>query len=248
MRRFPPLLLAGAAGASTLQAQKGRTISAPHEWNRGTLRDGGANTYVAADGGIRLINVRDLNRDGTVDLVFANTHEHNEKLDLSLYWGKRGFDARRKASLPTEGAQSAIPADLNGDGYPELIVANRFDGTKTELNSYVYWNSVRGFDEARRTELPTQGAEAVAAGDLNGDRFADLVFANSGLSYHVSVDAFQRSFIYWGSKGGFSPDRRTELRTINGRDVKIADLDRDDFPELVFANEGNEPGEGGASR
>lgn len=241
------LLSAGAIGVLLPQAQKGRTISTLEGWSRGTLRDGGANTYVAADGGIRLINVRDLNEDGAVDLVFANTHEHNEKLDLSLYWGKRGFDVGRKTSLPTEGAQSAAAADLNGDGYPELIVANRFDGTRTELNSYVYWGGAQGFAESRRTELPTQGAEAVAAGDLNGDGSADLVFANSGLSYHVSVDAFQKSFLYWGSKSGFSPDRRAALETINGRDVKIADLDRDGFPDLVFANEGNEPGEGGAA-
>ena len=241
------LLCLGAISALLPQPPKGRAISTHQAWNSGTLGDGGANTYVAADGGIRLINVRDLNRDGAVDLVFANTHEHDETLDLFLYWGQRGFDARRKASLPTEGAQSAAAADLNGDGYPELIVANRFDGTKTELNSFVYWGSAAGFAESRRTALPTQGAEAVAAGDLNGDGMADLVFANSGLSYHVSVDAFQQSFIYWGSKSGFSPERRTALKTINGRDIKIADLNRDGFADLVFANEGNEPGEGGAS-
>ncbi len=89
MRRFSKALLLSLAALGVLlpQAPKVRTISTLDGWNRGTLRDGGANTYVAADGGVRLINVRDLNRDGAVDLVFANTHEHNEKLDLSLYWG-----------------------------------------------------------------------------------------------------------------------------------------------------------------
>ncbi len=248
MRWYPWVCLLGLSTAVILlpQPKKGRTFSSLNDWKQGTFRDGGANTYVAADGGIRLINVRDLNRDGSVDLVFAHTHEHNEKLDLTLYWGKRGFDGGRKLSLPTEGGQSGVAADLNGDGYPELIVVNRFDGTKTELNSYVYWGGAQGFDKSRRTDLPTQGAEAVAAGDLNGDGVADLVFANSGLSYHVSVDAFQKSFLYWGSKSGYAPDRRATLKTINGRDVKIADLNRDGFPDLVFANEGNENGEAGA--
>ena len=94
-------------------------------------------------------------------------------------------------------------------------------------------------------ELPTQGAESVAVGDLNKDGFPEIVFANSGLSYHVAEDNFNQSFVYWGSSKGYSAARRLNLKTINGRDVKIADLNRDGASDLVFANEGNSAEDGG---
>ena len=115
----------------------------------GSFADGGVNTYVAADGRVRLINVWDLNDDGNLDVVFPSDHARSDKVDLFIYWG----------------------ADS-------------------------------GFDPSRRSSLPTQGGEAVAAADLNRDGHPELVFANSGLSFHMGVDRFQKSYIYWGAADG----------------------------------------------
>jgi hypothetical protein len=211
----------------------------------GELVDGGANSYVAADGSIRLINLYDLNQDGNVDVVFPSTHDNSEAIDLFIYWGKNGFGLANRTNLPTAGAKDVAIADLNQDSYPDLVVANRFDGTRTDLNSYIYWGSAQGLNAKNRTELPTQGAESVALGDLNQDGFPEIVFANSGLSYHVAEDNFNQSFVYWGSSKDYSADRRLNLKTINGRDIKIADLNRDGASDLVFANEGNSAKDGG---
>ena len=211
----------------------------------GELVDGGANSYVAADGSIRLISLYDLNQDGNVDAVFPSTHDNSEAIDLYIYWGKTGLGPSRRTTLPTAGAKDVAIADLNQDSYPDLVVANRFDGTRTDLNSYIYWGSPQGLNARNRMELPTQGAESVAVGDLNKDGFPEIVFANSGLSYHVAEDNFNQSFVYWGSSKGYSADRRLNLKTINGRDVKIADLNRDGASDLVFANEGNSAKDGG---
>src|SRR5438105_1319667 len=242
-------LLVGVAVTAMQQraGSKRWTTSSFLDWVDGAAADGGANTYVAADGSVRLINLWDLNNDGAVDLVFANTHEHNEKTDLFLYWGRHGYSSERRSQLPTDGAKAVAAADLNGDGYPELIVVNNFNGTRTDLNSYIYWGSAQGYSAERRTELPTQGGVAVAVADLNGDGSPDLVFANSGLTYHVTVDAFRKSFIYWGAHGKYSTERRNELPTVNCRDVKIADLNGDGHLDIVFANEGNTDGEAGAT-
>lgn len=212
----------------------------------GTLVDGGVNTYIASDGSVRLINLWDLNKDGNIDVVFPNTHDNNEKVDLFIYWAKGGFTPDRRTQLPTDGGKAAAIADLNGDGYPDLIVANSFNGTRTELDSYVYWGNAKGFDANHRSKLPTRGAEAVAVADLNRDGSADIVFANSGLTYHVTKDHFNQSYIYWGAKGTYSVERRSVLKTVNARDVKIADLNQDGFPDIVFANEGNTEAESGA--
>ena len=221
------------------------TTAAFLDFGEGELVDGGANSYVAADGSIRLINLYDLNQDGNVDVVFPSTHDNSEAIDLLIYWGKNGLGPANRATLPTAGAKDVAIADLNQDSYPDLVVANRFDGTRTDLNSYIYWGSAQGLNAKNRTGLPTQGAESVAVGDLNKDGFPEIVFANSGLSYHVAEDNFNQSFVYWGSSKGYSADRRLNLKTINGRDVKIADLNRDGALDLVFANEGNSAKDGG---
>src|SRR5262249_16596894 len=54
--------------------------------------------------------------------------------------------------------------------------------------------------------------------DIDGDGFADLVFANSrsGLSFDVD------SYAYWGAADGLRPDRRTGLATHGAQGVAIA--------------------------
>src|ERR1035437_8201754 len=69
----------------------------------GTLVDGGANTYIAADGTVQLINLWYLNHDGFIGVVFPNTHDNNEKPDLLIYWNKGGFQPARRTQLPTDG-------------------------------------------------------------------------------------------------------------------------------------------------
>ena len=126
-----------------------------------------------------------------------------------------------------------------------LILLNRFKRTRNDLDSYIYWGSQLGFDPSKRARLPTRGGEAVAVADLNMDGWPDIVFANSGLSYHVAVDHFNQSFIYWGSSAGYSQNNRTTIKTVLGRDVKIFDLDQDGLLDLVFAEEGNQNDEAG---
>ena len=249
-RYFVPLLAALAGAELLVAVQPGAktwTTSTFLDFVDGTLADGGVNTYVAADGTVRLINLRDLNNDGHVDIVLPNTHDNNAKVDVLIYWGKNELATVQRAHLPSEGGTSTLAAELNGDQYVDLVVVNQANGTRPDLNSFIYWGSDVGYDAQRRAELPTQGAEAAAAADLNGDGHVDLVFANNGLSFHVSEDFFQKSFIYWGAAAGFAVERRSSLKTIYAKDVAIGDLNDDGFPEIVFANEGNTVEESGAA-
>lgn len=211
----------------------------------GTLSDS-TNAYVTADGEVVLINRLDLNGDGQSDVVLPNEHDPNERADLFIYRGGDSFAGNHRVELPTNGGSDSAAADLDGDGHVDLIVANNFNGTRTDLDSWIYWGSPNGFDVSRRSGLPTMGARAVAVDDLNQDGHLDVVFANSGLGYHATVDRANESYIYWGSATGYSPDRRLELRTVNCRDVAAYDLDRDGCLDLIFANEGNTDEEGGA--
>jgi hypothetical protein len=225
--------------------------AAPHTWttstflqfSEGTLGDGGANSYITAVGEVRLINQWDLNRDGFVDIVLPNTHDNHEQQDLFIYWGIEQFEVERRTRLPSDGGHAHAIADLDGNGFLDLVVVNRSNGVRQDLDSYVYWGSAEGFDIKRRLGLPTLGASAAAVHDLNQDGNLDLVFANSTGGRDRLGGGGKTSYIYWGSADGvpadrFSADRMHRLTTGISTDVEIADLNGDGAPEILFSNEG----------
>ncbi|MBL9213975.1 MAG: VCBS repeat-containing protein [Opitutaceae bacterium] len=209
----------------------------------GSFADGGANTYLAADGSVRLINLHDLNQDGHLDLVAPTAHTTNQVIDLSIYWSRHQWATDRPLRLPSNGGRTITPADLDGDGRIDLIVGNLgWDAWRTlesELPSYIYWGGADGYSARRRTELPTQTAQASAVADLDRDGSPDIVFANIGTT--IGVDSYRQSFVYWGDRGRFDPARRSILASDRPRDVKIADVDADGWPDVVFAMEGQSP-------
>lgn len=247
-----------------------------------------AATRLPSDGGGRSLLV-DLNGDGYLEIVFCNfIHNYSVHMNALVYWGgPKGYGPDRRTELPTLLADGLAAADFNQDGYIDLVFANRGIeggerfGFDQHLESYVYWNGPAGFSPDRKTALPTISAADVAAGDLNGDNFPDLLFVNNN-SQEKSL------YLYWGGSEGFSEKRRDswktgdivglqlvdlnddrkldviaihrddraqvfrgtgkgfeqkpwlELPTMGAVQCRVADLNKDNYPDLVFANEGKE--------
>ena len=68
--------------------------------------------------------------------------------------------------------------------------------------------------------------------DLNKDSFTDIVIANfnSGSNYNIN------SYVYWGSAAGYSNSNRTDLPTSGAMGASVSDLNKDGWPDIVFAN------------
>ena len=242
MKRFLIASLAAVAAALvTGSADPGAVLwrqASFEEFRHGTLEDGGANTYISARGAIQLINRWDYNNDGHLDLLFVSTHDHREKLDAFLY-PNRGGDFREKdlVPLPTNGGNWGLIQDLNGDGHPDIVIANTDNGTIGDLESFVYWGSKEGFSALNRSELPTIFVGRPAAGDLNRDGFIDLVFPNGAFLLHPGDQTFDRgSFVYWGGPEGFRADRRLELPAFDATAAAVADFDGDGWLDVALAS------------
>ena len=55
-------------------------------------------------------------------------------------------------ALQSYGSNSVTIADLNFDGYPELIKANYIDASNsTNVDSFIYWGGVNGYSGNRTT-------------------------------------------------------------------------------------------------
>jgi hypothetical protein len=129
------------------------------------------------------IAIGDLNGDRHVDLVTANHHANGvESLSVLLNRGDGSFQPKRDYRDPVADcfcSHSVGIGDLNGDGKPELVVAD-------ERSDLVFLNKGRGSFQPRLKYEAGPDPFSVALGDLNRDGTLDLVTANSD-SNTVSV-------------------------------------------------------------
>ncbi|GAG25374.1 unnamed protein product, partial [marine sediment metagenome] len=86
----------------------------------GMLDASGQNIYVSRDGTIRTIHRFDLNDDGYIDLLFNSTHNDYAFVPSTIV---SSAENRRIQSgeLAVEGSLAAEIADLNRDGFPDIV-------------------------------------------------------------------------------------------------------------------------------
>ncbi len=201
----------------------------------GRREAGGADLHITADGRIAPIHMLDMNRDGWSDLFF-NNHEWDGtfEIDSYLYWGGlEGFDEDRRRDLPGAGSYGHVVADVNMDGWPDLVTTNHRTDDGFEAYLEVWWGGAGGYVPEHRARLPTMGGAGVSVADMDRDGHLDIIVSNytDGVGYDVD------SYIYWGAPLGFHPAIRAALPTFGSRSHRVADLNRDGRLDVVFANE-----------
>ena len=153
----------------------------------GTFGNGGQNLYVSKKGRLQRIFRYDFNKDGYVDVAFANSQDMGERPDVTIVSDPL-VNSSSLLSLPTQGAYAGYVADLCTDGYDSLVLAHQNNGTHTDVPAFVYYGSDDGITGKYRIELPAPNSTDVTAGDFSGCGMKDLVFATNG---------FLRVFFNW---------------------------------------------------
>ena len=192
----------------------------------GTFGNGGQNLYVSRAGILQRIHQYDLDQDGYVDLLFCNSQPHGEQPPAYLYRDPLGEAALTQ--VPSDGGWSGTVADLNDDGYDDVVIGMTNNGERSDLNAFVYYGSSDGFSERRRQLLPAPHSVSITAGDFNGDGRMDLAFLCSASRPHS--DHFVR--IFYQSDLGFESQRFVDT-SIRGDQLSAGDLDGDGHTDLV---------------
>ena len=175
--------------------------------------------------------IGDFDRDGHLDIGVAAL---NVNKVVIFRGGADGFFPDRKWELSFPAPVELETADLDQDGWLDLIVGSYYDPTVAvhDTGLAIFWGGARGFHETRSQWLPAVSPIGVAVGDLDGDGALDIVAP----SYHANYTRESiPSYIFWGHREGFHPQRRTPLMADSAHDAMIADFNSDGRLDIAFS-------------
>jgi hypothetical protein len=182
----------------------------------------------------------DFNKDGRKDIVFAcERNQTTGNIGSQAYFGSpSGFNTNADVLLPTQAGFGVAVADINLDGWLDIVFANNRNTSLTAPNdilitSPVYFGGPTGFNSAPDVNLDTSGAMDVAVTDLDLDGWPDIIFAN----YADGLTTRTYSYAYFGSPSGF--DSHTPgawFKTAWAFGVDVGDFNLDGNPDVAFAN------------
>lgn len=185
--------------------------------------NGGGNLWMA---------VADLNGDGWLDVVVPVS---NECYSL-IFWGsEKGFSEDNKTTLPIECALTVRVADLNKDGYPDLIFGSRASEHKDiyhEGTVTIYWGSKNGYSVYNCCVLPSYQSNCISIQDIDGDGWLDIFVS----SYFNKRERDINSFIYWNDHGNFSVTNRKRFFAHSSSASWVGDFNEDGYMDICLTH------------
>jgi hypothetical protein len=190
------------------------------------FNDGKANFIIGSEFGLpkwptRNLSIADIDTDGLPDLILANRGDASTSNYICLNKGKGVFsdDCIPFAPYPST---TITPADLNNDGFMDLVVPHRNGG-----QGYVYLGSSdMTFSDHRRIPFGPSDAEIriASVADFNGDNILDIVV----------IDETRGVDLIFGQKNGtFSVTTSLTDSTRVPYALKIADLNNDHNVDII---------------
>lgn len=177
------------------------------------------------------VKIQDMDGDGKADLIVAN----NGGPYLSVH-RNTGSVGTISFATPIDFQAFTSPVsvsigDLDGDGKPDVAVANFFNTFDNAISVFRNTSTPGTINFATKLDLtPGSQPRSVAIGDIDGDGKSDLAVAN-GNSNNMSI------FRNTSSVGTLSFAARVDVTTGTGPfSVSLGDIDGDSKVDLAVAN------------
>ena len=188
------------------------------------------------------VNIHDLDGDGKPEVIISNIGNNNVSVFPNISTPgsltTSSFAARQNFATGS-GPQAAAIGDVDGDGKPDIAVANLNAATVSVLRNTSTPGSITGVSFAAKVDFATPSQPQVAAlADFDGDGKLDLATANiSGNTASVMRNVASSGSITTGSF-----ETRVDLSLGAGAStqmIAVGDLDGDGKPDLAVSNAGN---------
>src|SRR5438105_3304052 len=178
------------------------------------------------------VAIGDINGDGKPDLAAANagTADVSVLLNTTASPNTLSFNSAVNFGAHSQPISVAI-GDLNGDGRPDLAVANNASSDVAVLLNTTQSGQTTPFFGGGATDFAADRPNAVAIGDLNGDGKPDLAVANMGSTVSVLLNGMASGALTpaFGAAAIFGADGVT-------KSLAIGDLNGDGIPDLAVAD------------
>lgn len=187
----------------------------------------------------------DIDVDGDIDLAFAHwgTGWRTEKPLSEYLWINDGTGVFRDRSphlpmVPTEGSENAFTptfADIDSDGYPDLLMAGDFGSSQVFRNVEGRW-----FEDITNEHITDKNGMGAAVGDFDRDGDLDWFVSSIWGDPDLYGDLYDGNRMYKNSDGNGTFEDATRYSNVRyggwGWGSCFADFDNDGWLDLFHTN------------
>ncbi len=166
----------------------------------------------------------DIDGDGNVDVLSSSL------TDDKVVWYKNtdglgDFSSERMVSYSVNGASSAYPTDINGDGKIDILSTSAYDG---KVSWFQNNDGLGNYDLQQIISTNSSSSSIAFSADIDNDGDMDVISADGvdgNVVWHKNIDG----------QGAFDPEQIIENNLNNVFYVYAADVDGDNDLDIIAA-------------